>query len=56
MNFVFEFLPKFGSDDCVYVLRSPNGFPLGTFDTIDEAVDMMKQKYEEMRKSPSGNA
>lgn len=56
MNFIVEFLPKFGSDAVVYVLRSPQGFPIGTFDTLDEVMDSMKQKYEEMRKTPSGNA
>lgn len=56
MNFIVEFLPKFGIDAVVYVLRSPQGFPIGTFDTLEEVMEMMKSKYEEMRKTPSGNA
>ena len=56
MNFIGEFLPKFGIDAVVFVLRSPQGFPIGTFDTLEEVMEMMKQKYEEMRKTPTGNA
>ena len=56
MNFIVEFLPKCGIDAVVYVLRSPQGFPIGTFDTLEEVMEMMKQKYEEMRKAPTGNA
>jgi hypothetical protein len=56
MNFIVEFLPKFGIDAVVYVLRSPNGFPIGTFDTLEEVMEMMKAKFDEMRKSPNGNA
>lgn len=56
MNFIVEFLPKFGIDAVVYVLRSPQGFPLGTFDTLDEVMEMMQQKYDEMRNAPTGNA
>lgn len=56
MNFVVEFLPKFGIDAVVYVLRTPQGFPIGTFDTLEEVVEMMKKKYEEMRKSSNGDA
>lgn len=50
MNFIVEFLPKMADGtDCI-VVRSGNGFPMGTFDTLDSACSFMSFKRSEFLK------
>lgn len=48
MNFIVEFLPKKASGALTVVVRNPNGFPIGTFDTLEEATCFMQNKYHEV--------
>ena len=45
MNFIIEFLPKFGVKDVnVVVVRASNGFPMGCFDTLDDATKFIRSE------------
>ena len=50
MNFIIEFLPKFGVKDVnVVVVRASNGFPLGCFDTLDDATKYIRSELEKAK-------
>ena len=48
MNFIVEFLPKKASGALTVVVRNPQGFPLGVYDTLEEATLFMQNKYHEV--------
>ena len=48
MNFIVEFLPKKVSGALTIVVRNPQGFPLGVFDTLEEATVFMQNKYHDV--------
>lgn len=48
MNFIVEFLPKKASGALTFVVRDPKGFPLGVFDSLQEATLFMDNKYHEV--------
>ena len=45
MNFIVEFLPKKESGALKYVVRDPKGFPIGVFDSLQEATLFMDNEY-----------
>ena len=45
MNFIVEFLPKKASGALTYVVRDPKGFPVGVFDSLQEATLFMDNEY-----------
>ena len=51
MSFIIEFLPKYGKkSEFSVVVRQPNGFPCGLFDTLDEAKDFMDNELKKALK------
>ena len=54
MNFIIEILPKKeNSNVFVYVVRASNGFPISVCDSLEAAMDVINDKFEEMRKQSS---
>lgn len=51
MNFIVEFLPKKASGSLTIVVRNPQGFPLGVFDTLEDATVFIQNKYHEIMNS-----
>lgn len=52
MNFIIEILPK--KENCnqfVWVVRAQNGFPLAVCDSPDGAMDIIKEKFDDARKT-----
>ena len=45
MNFIVEFLPKKASGALTYVVRDPKGFPIGVFDSLQDATLFMDNEY-----------
>ena len=57
MSFIIEFLPKFGKKkEFSVVVRQPNGFPCGLFDTLDEAKDFMDNELSKALQAESKTA
>lgn len=57
MNFIIEILPKKeNSKEFVYVVRAQNGFPIAVCDSLDGAKDVIKDKFDEMRKQTKSNS
>lgn len=56
MNFIIEILPKKEkSCEFVFVVRAQNGFPISVCDSLDSAKDVIKEKFEELRKQSDSN-
>lgn len=54
MNFIIEILPKKeNGNQFVFVVRAQNGFPLAVCESLDGAMDVIKEKHDEMLVSAS---
>ena len=54
MNFIIEILPKKENGNVfVYVVRAQNGFPLAVCETLEGATDVIREKFDELKKSSS---
>lgn len=52
MNFILEILPKKeNGNQFVWVVRAQNGFPLVVCDSLEGATDVIKEKFDDARKS-----
>lgn len=52
MNFIIEILPKKeNGNQFVYVVRAQNGFPLVVCDSLEGAMVIIQEKFDESRKA-----
>lgn len=49
MNFIVEILPKKENGNVfAWVVRAQNGFPIGFCDSLDGAMNLIEEKFNEM--------
>lgn len=57
MNFIIEILPKKeNANEFCFVVRNQQGFPISVCDSIDDASDVIKEKFDELLSKRSSNS